>query len=65
MVCNPNGVASVCRQHPSRMTPAVERQFAIITSRLEGKNGCNWREKEYAQLCVGAGYACPFYHAFK
>ncbi|KAL0016160.1 hypothetical protein SO802_003229 [Lithocarpus litseifolius] len=23
--------------------------------KIEGKNECNWREKEYAQLCVGAG----------
>ena len=33
----------------------VGRQFAMVTSRLRGKNGCNWREREYAQLCVGTG----------
>ena len=37
------------------MTPTIEGQFAMITSRLKGKNRCNWRKKEYAQLCVGAG----------
>ena len=36
-------------------TPSVERQFAMISSRLKGKNGCNWREREYAQLCVRDG----------
>ena len=35
--------------------PAVERQFAIMTSRLKEKNGCNWREREYVKLCVWAG----------
>ena len=37
------------------MTPAIERQFAMMSSRLKGKNGCNWREREYVQLCVGVG----------
>ena len=37
------------------MTLVVERQFAMITFRLKGKNECNWREREYAQLCVEAG----------
>ena len=37
------------------MTLAVERQFVMMTSRLKGKNGCNWREREYAQLCAGSG----------
>ena len=23
--------------------------------KIEGENGCNWREREYAQLCVKAG----------
>jgi len=42
------------------MTPTVERQYAMIspsmmTSRLKGKNWCNWREREYVQLCVEVG----------
>ena len=37
MVCSPSGVASVSKQHSNRMTPVLEKQFAMITSRFEGE----------------------------
>ena len=46
MVCTLSGVTSVSRQHPSRMTPAMERQFATITSRLKGKKMGATRRRE-------------------
>ena len=56
MVCNPNGVASMSRQNPCRMTLVVERQFAMITLRLKEKKWVQLEEeREYAQLCIGAG----------
>ena len=48
MVCSPSGVASVSKQHSNRMTPVVEKQFAMITSRFEGKK---WVQLEGERVC--------------
>ena len=52
------------------MTPTVEGQYALMnsfmmTSRLEGKNGCNSREREYVKPCAEVGEVCPLYHILK